>query len=77
MLEQNLAALFRGFATELEGHRASLTSIGPEADALIVPLDDLVTFLLEQAQILEKHTAKRIQDRDRAHHAPYPFHWNS
>lgn len=57
MLEQNLAALFRGFATEIESHRTSLTSVGPEADELIAALDDLVEFLWDQAQLLEEHTA--------------------
>lgn len=57
MLEQNLAALFRGFATEIESHRTSFMSIGPEADELIAVLDDLVEFLWDQAQLLEEHTA--------------------
>lgn len=29
MLEQNLAALFRGFATEIESHRTSLEGARP------------------------------------------------
>lgn len=57
MLEQNLASLFRGFATEIESHRTSFMSIGPEADELIAALDDLVEFLWDQAQLLEEHTA--------------------
>ena len=57
MLEQNLAALFRGFATEIEDHCASLTSIDPEAVELTAPLDDLAAFLREQAHMLEEHIA--------------------
>lgn len=56
MLEQNLAALFRGFATEIESRHATIKSMGPEADDLIKALDDLTAFLIEQAQILESRT---------------------
>lgn len=57
MREQILATLFRGYAEELQSCRASIASIGPEADELIVALDDLVAFLLEQAQLLEDEAA--------------------
>lgn len=57
MLEQNLAALLRGFATEIESHRAAITALGPEANELIAELDDLIAFLTEQAQMLEEHIA--------------------
>lgn len=66
MLEQNLAALFRGFATEMESRRASLASVGPEADDLIAVLDDLEGFLLDQAQRLEERPEPQRRREDSA-----------
>lgn len=55
MLERNLAALFRGFATEIESHRTAFMSLCPEAEELLAELDDLIALLLRYSPTRPSH----------------------